>query len=509
MVVIEQEEQSRMSGNKASALTPSLLGKLDEGDGRAPYKAIGRVLFIIAGVCMFLLHDGNGDMKQKDIDYHSLKPAIVWGTIYGVVIKVVDLTQDHGLKMSAAKENLCYLVALLDIYMLCTTAPGGQSFLAYMVVYQVLLKGKADTLNHVMIAAGAYSMWIYLVWKGYLCVDWLFVAITTCISVVWSTLNNRILHMGDTYVNQMRIDVLFLMGNLVAFDYDRFVGPALITVVQHVGYATTKIIAKTQTWYITSKREDLVAKNYLNVELIVCLGAIQWLLAYGLMLWEGFRLGICPWPIILGSYCLVWEFVDGFFDYFNKNSFKTKYIPKRMLHMFWFLADFGLHILFVLYGLGEPFGLTNPETVQSRVLHLVVLSAVWMVGFILCSWCGLSRQIKYFGCGTQCVQQAAMLRLPVYASSPLLMTAAWSSVLGNICYCAKIFSYRCPSPKVVFYSLAFQLTAVGVTSNIFRRQLCEIPTDQFIILTSMWLGIAGITIIVGQHWCKEKNKHEN
>ena len=181
MLVMEQEEKS---GSKASAPTPSLLGKPDEGDGRALYKAIGRVLFIIACVCMLLLHDENGDVMQKDTDHHSLKPAIVWGTIYGVVIKVVDLTQDHGLKISSAKEKLCYLVALLDIYMLCTMAPGGQSFLAYMVVYQVLLKGKADTLNHVTMAAGAYNMWIYLVWKGYLCVDWLFVAITTCVSDV-------------------------------------------------------------------------------------------------------------------------------------------------------------------------------------------------------------------------------------------------------------------------------------------------------------------------------------
>ena len=324
-VSMQEEEQSHISGTKASAPTPSLVSKPDEEDARALYKAIGRVLFIIAAMCMFLLHDGKADMMHKENDHHSLKPAIVWGTLYGVLIKVLDLTQDHGLKITAAKENMCYLVALVDVYILCTMVPGGQSFLAYRVVYHVLLKGKADTKKHVMMAAGAYSMWIYLVWKGYLSVDWLFVAIATCVSVMWSTLNNRILHMGDTYVNQMRVDVLFLMGNLVAFDYDRFVGPALITVVQHIAYATTKIIAKTQTWYVTSKREDLVPKNYLNMELIVTLGAIQWLLAYGLMLWEGFRLRICPWPIILGSYSLIWEFVDGCLDYFNKDSLKTKH----------------------------------------------------------------------------------------------------------------------------------------------------------------------------------------
>ena len=43
----------------------------------------------------------------------------MWGMIYGVVTKAVDLTQEHGLKISAAKENVCYLMVLLDIYMLC------------------------------------------------------------------------------------------------------------------------------------------------------------------------------------------------------------------------------------------------------------------------------------------------------------------------------------------------------------------------------------------------------
>ena len=100
----------------------------------------------------------------------------------------------------------------------------------------------------------------------------------------------------------------------------------------------------------------------------------------------------------------------------TKNFFKTKYVPKRMLHMFWFLTDFGLHILFVLYGLGEPFGLTNPETVQSRVLHLAALSAVWMVVFILCSWCGVEPTDKVLWvchsmCAASCNAEVTCIRL--------------------------------------------------------------------------------------------------
>ena len=86
-------------------------------------------------------------MKTRII---SLGLAIVWGMIYGVAMKVVDLTQDHGLQISATKENLCYLMAVLDIYMLCTMVPGGRWFLAYQIVYHGLIKGKADTLKHVI-----------------------------------------------------------------------------------------------------------------------------------------------------------------------------------------------------------------------------------------------------------------------------------------------------------------------------------------------------------------------
>ena len=68
---------------------------------------------------MFMLHDGKQDTMDEDKNRHSLGPAIVWGMIYGVVTKAVDLTQEHGLKISGAKENVCYLMALLDTYMLC------------------------------------------------------------------------------------------------------------------------------------------------------------------------------------------------------------------------------------------------------------------------------------------------------------------------------------------------------------------------------------------------------
>ena len=34
--------------------------------------------------------------------------------------------------------------------------------------------------------------------------------------------------------------------------------------------------------------------------------------------------------------------------------------------MVWFLANFGLHILFTFYELGEPFGPANPEKAVMR-----------------------------------------------------------------------------------------------------------------------------------------------
>lgn len=511
MVAVRQEVESQNRTVKATVPSPPLVSELDGENGRVLYKGIGRVLLIVAGLCMLMLHDGNEERVDKDtVDEdknHSLGLAIVWGMIYGVAMKVVDLTQDHGLQISATKENLCYLMAVLDIYMLCTMVPGGRWFLAYQIVYHGLIKGKADTLKHVIMATAVYSMCVYLVWVGHLSVDWSFVAITTCVSVAWSTLNNKILYMGDTYMNQVRVDVLLLMGNLLAFDCDRFIRPALITVAEHVAYAATKTIAKTQTWYVTSKREDTVPKETLSVELITALGAIQWLLAYALMLWEGIRLGLCPWPVVFGSYWLMWEFLDGFIDYFNKGSFKSKL--KRILHTLYFAADFGLHILFLRYGLGTPFGVANPELMQNRVLYLATLIAMWMVVYVMCSWYGLSREIKYYGLAIQFVQHASMVRLPAYASSPLLMTAAWVSILGNLCYVPKICSHS-PPPKMVFSSLTIGLVVVGALCNIFRHQLCAIPMKQFIVMTTTWLVVTGSMTIFGQCWQKKRKvEHKN
>ena len=511
MVAVRQEVESQNRTVKATVPSPPLVSELDGENGRVLYKGIGRVLLIVAGRCMLMLHDGNKERVDKDtVDEdknHSLGLAIVWGMIYGVAMKVVDLTQDHGLQISATKENLCYLMAVLDIYMLCTMVPGGRWFLAYQIVYHGLIKGKADTLKHVIMAAAVYSMCVYLVWVGHLSVDWSFIAITTCVSVAWSTLNNKILYMGDTYMNQVRVDVLLLMGNLLAFDCDRFIRPALITVAEHVAYAATKTIAKTQTWYVTSKREDTVPKETLSVELITALGAIQWLLAYALMLWEGIRLGLCPWPVVFGSYWLMWEFLDGFIDYFNKGSFKSKL--KRILHTLHFAADFGLHILFLRYGLGTPFGVANPELMQNRVLYLATLIAMWMVVYVMCSWYGLSREIKYYGLAIQFVQHASMVRLPAYASSPLLMTAAWVSILGNLCYVPKICSHS-PPPKMVFSSLTIGLVVVGALCNIFRHQLCAIPMKQFIVMTTTWLVVTGSMTIFGQCWQKKRKvEHKN
>ena len=505
MVAVSQVEQPQIRAENRTKATSST--QSDQGNESALYKVIGRVLLIVAGLCMLMLYDGKRGHSgwRQESSFTRTSHCVghdIWSGNEGSGFDTGLRSQDIW------SQGECVLFdGATSIYMLCIMVPGGQSFLAYQMVYHGLIKGKADTLKHVIMAAAAYSMCIYLVWKGCLSVDWLFVAITTCVSVVWSTLNNRILHMGDTRMNQVRVDVLLLMGNLLAFNYERFIGPALIIIAEHGAYAATKTAAKTQTWYITSKREDLVQKECLNVELLTALGAIEWLLAYALMLWEGFRQGLCPWPVVFGSYWLTWEFLDGFVDYFNKGSFKSKLMPKRVLHVFHSASNFSLHILFVLYGLGTPFGVANPELLWNRVLCLAMLIAMWMVVCVLCSWYGWSRQIKYYGLAIHYAQHASMVRLPASTSSPLLITAAWVSVLGNLCYVPKICSHT-PPPKMVFSSLIVGLVVIGAICNIFRHQLCAIPTDQFIIMTGTWLVMTGSMMIFGQYWKKIEHKNE-
>ena len=451
---------------------------------------------------------GGGTTQKDNNHYLGLSAAIVCGLISGIAVKAVDLTQEHGLRISTTKENMCYLVVLLNFFVLCSVVPGGQSFVAYSIVYHGLIKAKADTRKHIITAVGVYSLWICLAWKGCLSVDWLFVAVTVGIATSWSILNNRFLHMGKTFVNQFTIHIILLMANFVAFNYGRFIAPALIMIVQLFAYATTKMIAKTQCWYISSKREDLVVKNYLTIEQFTGCGIIQWLLAYFLMLWEGVRLGIGPWPVSIGSWWLVWEFLDSCLDYFNKGAYTRKefQLPKRILHAFFFVTDVGLHILFVLYGVGMPideFGLGIPQTVQSRFLYLAALIAMWTVVFVLCSRIGLRREIKYCGYAFQWVGHASLVRLPAYASYPLMMTAVWAMVFGNICYVPKIWSPTFPKPKMIFSIFAIGLAVVSFLCTIFHHEVHAIPAFQYSLMAGMWLIIV-IAMIFGHRWWKVK-----
>ena len=501
-------------GAKTVTAPPSTMNKLGQVNGDTMnYKVLGRVL--AASWCIFiLLQDGfGGRMMQKDNNHlFGLIAATVCGMICGVAVKVVDLTQEHGLRISPTKEFVCYLVVLLNIFALCTVVPGGQSFIAYFIVYHGLIKAKADTCKHLFLAAGVYSLWIYLTVKEFLSVDWLFVAVTVAIATLWnfwSILNNKLFCMGDTFANRFSVHIIILMANLVAFSYDRFVAPALIMVAQICVYATTKMIAEMQTWYTTSKREDLVAKNYLTIELFTILGAVQWLLTYILMLWEGVRLGTGPWPVNLGSYYLVWEFLDSYLDYFNKGAYTSKefQLPKRILYALYFVMDAGLHVLFVVYGLGMPtdeFDLGNSHTVQSRFLYLAAMIAMWMMVFTLCSKLGLGRQIKYCGYAVQCINHTCMVRLPAYASSPLLMTAAWISALGNSCYLPKMWSTTFPKPKMLFSIFAIGLVVVSVLSNIFHHELRAMPASQHSFIAGMWLVFVVIAMTFAHHWWKDK-----
>lgn len=126
-----------------------------------------------------------------------------------------------------------YFVVLLVLCVLPTVVPGGQSFVAYTLVYHGLIKAQADSYSK----APNHSYWsihhigVSCLEKIATClhVDWLFVVLLTGVSTAWSILNNRILYMGNTYVNQLRVDILLVMANLVSFDYSRFVGPCLIS----------------------------------------------------------------------------------------------------------------------------------------------------------------------------------------------------------------------------------------------------------------------------------------
>lgn len=474
------------------ALAVPSSGPIINEDRNSPYKALGRVLVITASVCAFVVHESKIQNDTGSTHHFGLLATMALAMVYGVVVKAVDLTQEHGLRLSATKENTLYIVALITIYIISTKVDGGQSFMSYHIVYHGLIKAKADTPKHLITATAVYSMWIIFAWKGLWSTDWLFVVLSVSVSTVWSILNNKILHMGDSVLNQIRADILYLMVDLIAFDYGKFIGPALLMIVYQVAYTTTKVIAKTQTWYIKSKREDMVAKDYLTKDVLFLFGCLQWYLVYFLMLWEGIYLGTGTWPVIIGSYFLIWESFDGFFNYFNKGTTTTSSklrALKRIGNVIFSVMDAGLHVLFVLYGFGtttDEIGLPIPQTVRGRVLYLAIVLSVWISVCVLCSRFKLSRQFKYIGTALHSVQHASMLRLPAYASSALLMTVAWVSTIANFCFISILWSPNFPKPKLAlsFFALIFPL--VTAIENVFSPQLRMISVEQFSLIISIW-----------------------
>lgn len=467
-------------------------------DGRnSPYKALGRILLITASLCVFVVHKSKIQNDTGSTHYFGLLATMGLAMVYGVVVKAVDLTQEHGLRLSATKENTLYIVVVVTIYIISNKVDGGQSFMSYHIVYHGLIKAKADTPKHLITATAVYSMWIIFAWKGHWSTDWLFAVLSISVSTAWSIMNNKILHMGDSVLNQIRVDILFLMVNLIAFDYSKFIGPALLMIVYQVAYTTTKMIAKTQMWYIKSKREDMVAKDYLTKDVIFSIGYLHWFLVYSLMLWEGIYLGTGTWPVITGGYHLIWESFDGFFNYFNKGTTTSSKLRalKRIGNVIFFVMDAGLHLLFVLYGYGtttDELGLPIPQTVRGRVLYHAIVLSVWISVCVLCFRFGLSRQFKYISPALHIVQHASMLRLPAYASSSLLMTAAWVSTIGNFCFISIIWSPHFPKPKTAFAFFALTFPIVTAIENIFSRQLRVISVEQFSLIVSIWCIIVSL-----------------
>ena len=413
--------------------------------------------------------------------------------IFGVGGKVVDLTQEHGLKVSTNVENACYFLVGLSCLVLTTTQT---TFMAYTVVHHGLVKGKIDTPKHLLTAVAVYGLLVWLLWTGSLDIDWLFVSVSVGVNVLWIFLND-LLCLGDTWMHRYSMHMILLMADLVAFDRERFIAPALIMVLQVVSYATTKVFAKSQPWYVKSNAESLaVAKDHLSVEIFTVFGCVHWLLAYAVMLWEGMRLKVGAWPVQIGTYWLAWEFLDSCLNHFNRGGYTRKGFqkPKRILCGCCLAMDFALHFLFVLYGQGlerdDITGVEIPQSVPGRCLYISVHVAVWILLFKTGSYLGVCRGLKYSGYAIQLIQHVAMLRLPVYHSSLLLATAAWITVLGNLCYVSKIWSPTLPKPWIVYSLFSVLLVVLGVVFNIFSREVYKVPSAWYSLIASMWFIFA-------------------
>ena len=109
------------------------------------------------------------------------------------------------------------------------------------------------------------------------------------------------------------------------------------------------------------------------------------------MLWEGVCLGIGTWPVCIGSFWLTWEFLN---SYFNKGAYTSNrfQLKENAIYGIHFVMDTGLHIIFILYGLGRPTDDLSLDLEFHKIwyragscIYLVALIVTWMIVFALCS----------------------------------------------------------------------------------------------------------------------------
>ncbi len=407
----------------------------------------GRILVVLMILISYLF-------SKSGVVTHNYY-SIFFVCLYSVSNRIYDLTQDHGLNNKLIKtiSFVCVIVLTVEIWILEPT------YMMSKIAFHII-KGKVDTIQHLIAIFICCYIFILLSFIISLEIDITYVIISAVWSMVWATLNNRILNMGDTVANQFGFDFFICVGLLTVYDYDRFHILACIAVTEKITYATTKLIFLTAPYYVKSKRELLPRKNEIMISLFDVMGELLWTTTYTLMIYSNLNNRRGDFPVEIFSFFIILEVIEvlGKFDASRL---------KRIFGVFYSLGDLSLHVIFIFFESSnrrDLFGIFIPSTIVGRLIYVCVYIAFYVLVISISFSYNIQCRIKYIAWPMYMLAALALIRNPV-----VNMKAYWISMLANSCFAVKIFSDEFSKSRMVLAPFIVGLPITQILAEIFRN----------------------------------------
>lgn len=424
-------------------------------------------------------------------------------SIYGASQKLQDLTLEHWLGSKMVSKMVAFCSTIVSAILLwkmdsflCPT------FITADIAFHMVVKAKADNRQGFLCALICCGGFVLLSGsKDAPRIDIFFVLVISLWGAVWGWVNNHWLQMGDTIPNQFRLDKFVLVSVLSAVcdASGRYDTLALMTITEHVAYATTKILSKraASSLYIQSKREKVHVSTKKAIAVFYAMGGLLWIIVYGMMLTDCWQTQKVDLPFEVYTFYILWEVLESLGAFGADTS-----TAKKLVGFAFAILDVTLHIGFIMWGSnrkkdGFGFSIAGGYELQSQIhrcLHMLCYTVMYMGLFIGCFRSGRQRQLKYLAFPLNIPATASMILASGFDSS-WMTKSLWLMIVADWCYAIKVFDMNVPSPRIMYQLF---MVALPLSQHIMmncRAKMKTVDPDIFADMFTMSVVLSSVLFL--------------